>query len=89
MAAMEKLVANIDNAYVEFDRKLFIEEIVNLEFCGNIPECARRMKMNPSFLHDLIFKTSNKAGKINLTRIMRYCLETGKDPLRYITKIIR
>ena len=33
MADMEKLVANIDNAYVEFDRKLFIEEIVNLEFC--------------------------------------------------------
>ena len=45
--------------------------------------------MSPVYLHGLIYDTSRNAGKINLTKILRYCLQTGKDPLRYITKVIK
>lgn len=77
-----------EHTYIEFERKLFVEEILNIEFSGNIKECAGAMKMSSTYLHELIYNTSKKAGKINLTRIFRYCIKTGKDPLRYITKIM-
>ena len=75
--------------FVEFNRKRSVEEILNLEFNGNVSECARSMDMSPVYLHGLIYDTSRNAGKINLTKILRYCLQTGKDPLRYITKVIK
>lgn len=89
MADLKKINENIDWTFVEFERRLFVEEILNIEFEGNIAKCAKAMEMSPVYLHELIYNTSKNAGKINLTRILRYCIKTGKDPLRYITKIIR
>jgi hypothetical protein len=89
MADEQQIQENVDWTYVEFDRRLFVEEILNVEFDGNIGDCAKAMDMSTMYLHELIYNTSKKAGKINLTRIFRYCIKTGKDPLRYITKIIK
>ena len=81
------MLAHVDRLCIEFDRGMFVEEILNLEFDGSIKECAKAIGMAPAYLHDLIYHTSRKAGKINLTRILRYCVRTGKDPMRYIVKI--
>lgn len=89
MADIQQVKDNIDWAYIEFDRQLFVEEILNNEFDGNISECAKALKVSTTYLHDLIFVTTKKAGKANLTRIFRYCVKMGLDPLRYITKIIK
>ena len=89
MAELTDIKDRPEWVYLELDRKLFIEEILNIEFDGNMSECARAMGMNPVCLCALIKKTDTRAGKINLTRILRYCLKTGREPLRYITKIMR
>ena len=79
---------HIDHLFLEFDRRLFVEEILNVEFCGDIAACANAMGMSSSYLHGLVYNTSTRAGKVNLTRILRYCVKSGKDPLRYLTKAI-
>ena len=81
--------SDIHNLTLAFDRKLFVEEILNLEFNGDIPSCAVAMEMPPKYLHELIFNANKKAGTITLSRILRYCKKTGKNPERYITKFIK
>jgi hypothetical protein len=88
MSEKQQIQEHIDKTFIEFDRRLFVEEILNVEFDGNISRCAKAVGMEPSYLHELIFNTSRKAGKVNLTRIFRYCMKTDKDPLRYITKVM-
>lgn len=87
MADIEKMKENLYRSRVEIDHKMFAEEILNIDFDGNISRCSIAMGMNPSHLHDIIYHGA-KAGKVTLTRVLRYCLMTGRDPLRYITKII-
>ncbi len=82
------MTEHVDHLFLEFDRKLFVEEILNVEYSGDIAACARAMEMSPAYLHELVYHTTMRAGKVNLTRILRYCVRTGKDPLRYLTKAI-
>ena len=66
------------------NRKKFIEDILNLDFKGNIRICAITLNMNPSYLHDLIFIPTKNAGIKTLTKIWHYCRRTGRNPEEYI-----
>ena len=69
-----------DEKILGFNRKNFVEDILNAEFAGNIRTCAIQIGMNPSYLHDLIFITTKDAGIKTLTKIYHYAKQTGKDP---------
>ena len=69
-----------------FNRKNFVQDILNQDFEGNIRECAVSLGMNPSYLHDLVFITTKDAGSKTLTKIYHYCKRVGKDPDLYIFK---
>jgi hypothetical protein len=85
-----KLEDEIDETKIMgLNRKKFVEEILNLEFNGNIRNCAITLNMNPSYLHDLVFIPTKEAGIKTLTKIYHYCKRTGKDPERYIFKMPR
>ncbi len=86
MASSEEMKAKVDSIYVEFNQEHFIKEILEADFKGSIDKCAKAIGVSNQFLSSLIY-TEHKVGKINLTRILRYCVRTDRDPLRFITKL--
>lgn len=72
-----------------FNRKRFVEEILNMDFNGNIRTCAITLGINPSYLHDLVYIPTKDAGPKTLTKIYHYCKHTGKDPESFIFKQAR
>lgn len=67
-----------------FNRRNFIEEILNEDFSGNIRECAKALSIATGYMNDLLRITSKDAGRDTLTKIWRYAIKTGKEPNRYI-----
>ncbi len=76
----------VDSIYVEFNQDRFVKEILEADFKGRIDKCAKAIGVSNQFMNSLIY-TEHKVGKINLTRILRYCVRTNRDPLRFITKL--
>jgi len=72
-----------------FNWKNFVKDILNLEFDGNVRSCAIALDMNPNYLHDLVYTPSKDAGIKTLTKIYHYAKQTGKDPEKYIFKLVR
>lgn len=72
--------------FLGFNRRNFVEDILNLDFAGDIRSCAIALGMNPNYLHDLVYIPSKDAGTKTLTKIYQYARRTGKDPNKYIFK---
>lgn len=74
----------IDAMKLGFNRRNFIEEILNEDFNGSIRECAKTLGVATGYLNDLLRITNKDAGRDTLTKIWRYAIKTGKNPNKYI-----
>ena len=68
---------------MEFNRKNFIEDIVNIDFEGDLKKCAETMGFSVAGLRKLIYADSS-GGKESLDKIYKYCKKTNRDPEKYI-----
>ena len=76
----------IDSLKLGLNRRAFVEDILNVDFEGNINDCAKKMGFSTKYLNELIRMPEKEAGCKTLTRIWRYAKKTGRDPEKYILK---
>lgn len=76
-------VTELEKSTMGFNRKNFVEEIVNIDFAGDLTKCSQAMGFTRKYLHSLIFTDIN-GGKTTLDKIYKYCRKTNRDPERYI-----
>ena len=69
---------------MQFNKKLFVEEILNVDFKGNVSKCAVAMEITPGYFSKMIFTPTMKGGLKLLGGVVRYCKQTGRDPERYL-----
>ena len=67
-----------------FNRKQFVEDIVNNRFNGNITRCANELKISAAYLHGLIYNTKYTAGKKFFNAVIMYCRNNKMDWQKYI-----
>lgn len=74
----------IDAIRLGFNRRAFIEEILNEDFSGNIRECSKSLGIATGYLNGLLYMASKDAGRETLTKIWRYAKKTRRNPDKYI-----
>lgn len=66
-----------------FNRKNFVEDIVNIDFEGDLALCALTLGFSEKAIKKIIF-TSTNGSKDTLDKIYKYCRKTNRDPEKYI-----
>ena len=66
-----------------FNRKNFVEDIVNIDFDGDLNLCAVAMGFSLKSIKKIIFTDTN-GSKDTLDKIYKYCRKTNRDPEKYI-----
>ena len=74
----------VDRTFIGFNRKHFIDEILNERFMGRFEPCAKAIGMNTNYLHDVVMNEGRDMGIHSLTKIYRYCVKNGLKAERYI-----
>ena len=74
----------VDKAFIGFNRKNFIAEILNAKFGGNFEPCASAIGINVNYLHDVVMNEKRDMGIHSLTKIFRFCVKNNLKAERYI-----
>lgn len=72
-------------ARLGFNRRAFVEDILNIDFNGDLKLCAKEIGITYSYLKELIYDSTKSAGKEALTKIHLYAQIARKpNPNKYI-----
>lgn len=66
-----------------FNRKNFVEDIVNVDFDGDLNLCAETLGFSVKSVRKIIF-TDTGGSKDTLDKIYKYCRKTNRDPEKYV-----
>jgi hypothetical protein len=76
-------VKTLENFKMGLNRKNFVEQILNIDFKGNLTSCSNALDIKRGYLYNLLFNEQN-AGRSALEKIYKYCRKTKRDPEIYI-----
>ena len=71
---------------MQMNKENFINEILNVDFKGNVKECAIALDMNVNYFNCVLMTPTQRGGIQLLSKIKGYCKKTGRDPDRYLYK---
>lgn len=71
---------------IGFNRKNFVEKILNKDFKGSVTKCAKALKISERSLNRLIFDVTSNAALKTLNKIFAYCVKTQRNPDEYILR---
>lgn len=66
-----------------FNRKNFVEDILNTRFDGNEKACAHALGVNTRYLKNLIYHTDKNIGLKTMNKIRLYCLRNNLNHEKY------
>jgi hypothetical protein len=69
---------------MQFNRERFIEDILNVDFQGNVRKCAIAIGVDPGYLEQVVYTPTKKGGTKLLGGIYQYCKSTKRNPEMYI-----
>lgn len=76
-------IDSLENFKMGLNRKNFVEQILNVDFKGNLTTCSIELKITRGYLYNLLFNNQN-AGRSAIEKIYKYCRKTNRDPEKYI-----
>lgn len=71
---------------MQLNHKKFVEEILNIDFKGNLRDCALALQLDPSYFSQVILQPHKPGGTKLLSSVYNYCKKTARDPEAFIFK---
>lgn len=71
---------------MQLNKKRFIEEILNVDFRGDVKNCAVALGLDPNYFNQMLMIPTKKGGSQLLSGVYAYCQKTKRNPELFIFK---